>query len=99
MAVNDVRLLAPILACCGFKLLLFGALFAPAGLLSGNVLVSIGGLAVAVLLVALAVRSRKRCDGSCHVPALSAGGAAHRHHTSSTDRHNNRPKLDNEELP
>jgi hypothetical protein len=56
--VNDVRPTAPIAACCGVKLLLFGALFAPAGLLSGNVLVGIGGLAVAVLLVALAVRSR-----------------------------------------
>jgi hypothetical protein len=97
--VSDMRLLAPIVACCGVKLLLFGALFAPAGLLSGNVLLGAGGVAVAVLLVALAVRSRTRCDGSCHTPALRAGGAAHRQHTSSTDRHNNRPKLDNEELP
>jgi hypothetical protein len=97
--VTDVRFLAPIIACCGVKLLLFGALFAPAGLLSGNVLLGVGGLVVAVLLVALAVRSRKRCDGSCHAPASSAGGPAHRHPTSSTRQYDNHPKLDNEELP
>jgi galactitol-specific phosphotransferase system IIC component len=77
--VKDLRLLAPLLACCGVKLLLVGALFAPAGLLSGNVLLGIAGLAVAVLLVALAVRSRRRCDGSCHAPTVGAGGSAHRH--------------------
>jgi hypothetical protein len=77
--VTDLRLLAPILACCVAKLLLGGALFAPAGLLSGNVLLGIAGLAVAVLLVALAVPGPRRCDGSCHAPAMSASGAAHRH--------------------
>jgi hypothetical protein len=81
--VTDLRLLAPILACCGVKLLLVGALFAPAGLLSGNVLLGIAGLAVAVLLVALAVRSRRRRDDSCHAPAMSASGPAHRHDAPS----------------
>jgi hypothetical protein len=75
--VTDVRLL--VVACCGVKLLLFGALLAPAGLLSGNVLLGVGGLAVAVLLAALALRSRRRCDGSCQTPAMSDGRPAHRH--------------------
>jgi hypothetical protein len=96
--VSDMRLLAPIVACCGVKLLLFGALFAPAGLLSGNVLLGVGGLAVGVLLVALAVSSRKRCDGSCHAPAVSAGARSHRHHTPGTDQYDKHPKRDNEEL-
>jgi hypothetical protein len=52
---------------------------------------------VAVLLVALAVRSRKRCDGSCHVPALSTGGPAHRHETPTTAQYDKHPKLDNKE--
>jgi hypothetical protein len=95
--VSDMRLLAPIVACCGVKLLLFGALFTPAGLLSGNVLLGIGGLAVGVLLVARAVRSRKRCDGSCHAPALSASAPAHRHPMPSTTQYDNDPKLDNDE--
>jgi hypothetical protein len=83
--VKDLRLLAPILACCGVKLLLVGALFAPAGLLSGNVLLGIASLTVAVLLVALAVRSRKRCDGTCHAPAVGASGSTVRN--SRSDRH------------
>jgi hypothetical protein len=81
--VKDLRLLAPILACCGVKLLLVGALFAPAGLLSGDVLLGIAGLAVAVLLVTLAVRSRRRCDGSCHAPAAGASGSTVRNRSRS----------------
>ncbi len=77
--MKDLRLLAPLLACCGVKLLVVGALFAPAGLLSGSVLLGIAGLAVAVLLVTLAVRSRRRCDGSCHAPTVGASGSPHRH--------------------
>jgi predicted lipid-binding transport protein (Tim44 family) len=90
--VSDMRLLAPIVACCGVKLLLFGALFAPAGLLSGNVLLGVGGLAVGVLLVALAVRSRQRCDGSCHAPprapARARTATTHQARSSTTSIRN-----------
>ncbi len=98
--MSDMRLLTPIVACCAVKLLLVGALFAPAGLLSGNVLLGTAGLALAVLLVALAVRSRKRCDGTCRVPALSPGAPAHRHDTPTMKQYeyDNQSQRDNKEF-
>jgi hypothetical protein len=60
--------LAAILACCGVKLVVLAALLIPAGFLTENTLIGLGVLAVAILLVVLAVRGRRRCDGTCHLP-------------------------------
>jgi hypothetical protein len=60
--------LAAILACCGVKLVVLAALLIPAGFLTRNLLVALGALVVAGLLVVVAVRRRRRCDGACHVP-------------------------------
>jgi hypothetical protein len=75
------------------------AVRAAAGLLSGNVPLVTANLAVALLLVALAVRSRRRCDGSCHAPALLASGPPHRHDAPSTAQCETHPELDTKELP
>jgi membrane-bound ClpP family serine protease len=80
--VKTLGPLAAILACCGVKLLLLGAVLVPAGFLTSNVIIGLAGVAVAALLLAFAVRSRRRCRGACHVPhsadtAGSASGAPH----------------------
>ena len=69
--------LAAILACCGVKLLVVGALLAPAGFLTSNLALGLVGLAVAVTLLALAVRSRRICSGACHVPQKHTAGTEH----------------------
>jgi hypothetical protein len=60
--------LAAILACCGVKLVVLAAVLAPAGFLTGEIGFAIGGLFLAGLLLAWAVRRRHGCDGTCHVP-------------------------------
>jgi hypothetical protein len=72
--VKQLAPLAAILACCGVKLLIIGAVLAPAGFLTSNVALGLVGLVVSVVLVALAVRRRRSCSGACHVPQKHAAG-------------------------
>ncbi len=64
--------LVAILACCGVKLLVVGALLIPAGFLTSNLALGLLGLVAAGILVGFAVRSRRSCIGACHVPAVHA---------------------------
>ena len=68
--------LVAILACCGVKLLLVGAVLAPAGFLTSNLVLGLLGLIATAVLVALAARSRSTCSGGCHAPTAGAVGPA-----------------------
>lgn len=51
------------------KLVLLAAVLIPAGFLTRNLLVGFGALVVAIVLVVVGVRRRRRCDGACHLPS------------------------------
>jgi hypothetical protein len=49
------------------KLVVLAALLIPPGFLTENTLIGLGALTVAILLIVIAVRRRRRCDGTCHL--------------------------------
>jgi hypothetical protein len=75
--VKQLGPLAAILACCGVKLLLVGAVLAPAGFLTSNLVFGALSLIAAAILVGLAVRSRRTCSGTCHVPPVQPAASDH----------------------